>query len=157
MREVHSHVTPRRALTSPAASGVAEGADRFSAGLARPRLSTVASYLAMLGSVLVVYLPVVVVPYAFLDDYANLAATKTGTWDLWASWAEEGRVLNGILSQAAFSAANSIDDLRLVRLVGLLGIGTLIVLLRQALVRAGVGGFVAALAATGRARFTGGH
>jgi hypothetical protein len=122
-------------------------ADPAAFRLVRLPVTTVATYAAMLAGLLAAYLPAVVVPYAFSDDWEEFAGAHGFGQSPWHSWAEEGRVVNGAFSQAALSAAQTIDDLRLVRLIGVIGIAALVLLLRRALMRIGVGGFVAAMMA----------
>jgi hypothetical protein len=91
-----------------------------------------------------VFLPVVLVPYAFSDDYPVLAmATGLGSspWfgsTLIDSSSINGRPLAGLVHEATFWAAGSIDNLRYVRLFGVIGIIAVALLLHWALVRSGI-------------------
>jgi hypothetical protein len=100
-----------------------------------------------------VFLPVVIVPYAFSDDYSILwmavsreASPQFGK-SILAANAIGGRPLAGLLVDGFFSAAGAIDNLRLVRLVALIGLVGLALLLHLALMRSGVKSTVAALIA----------
>lgn len=88
----------------------------------------------------VIYLPVVVVPYAFKDDYTELgwAHGLLSTEDFWEWFAKSGRPVAWPLSFGAYSLAPDIDGLRWVRLVSVLGIALLGVLLHHSLTRAGM-------------------
>ena len=100
-----------------------------------------------------VFLPVVLVRYAFSDDYpilfiANgMGSDSTFGSDVIATVSADGRPLAGVLDQIAFATAGTIDNLRFVRLVSLVGIVALALLLHWALVRSGVKPVPAALCA----------
>jgi len=100
-----------------------------------------------------IFLPAVIVPYAFDDDYPMLAlATGLGPVPLagnsvLGAFAANGRPLGGLLSSIAYSAAGTLDNLRYVRLVSILAIVALALLLHWSLVRAGVRSTLAALTA----------
>ena len=86
---------------------------------------------------LVTYLPAVVVPYAFLDDYSNLASEKGFGGSVWEVSVQGGRPIGGLLLDAAYSATPHIDALRVMRVVALLGAVLLGLLLYYALRRTG--------------------
>src|SRR5712691_9528691 len=97
------------------------------------------------------YLPTVIVPYAFSDDYSFLwmadsrePSPQFGKNILDAS-AIGGRPIAGLISDLFFSTAGTIDNLRFMRLFGLIGIVALALLLNWALVRSGVQPTAAAL------------
>lgn len=100
-----------------------------------------------------IFLPTVVVPYAFADDYSLLwmAASREPSpqfgKNLFEATATTGRPLMGVLDQIFFSAAGTIENLRFVRLVAVIGIVALALLLHWALVRAEIGSAPAALTA----------
>jgi hypothetical protein len=104
-------------------------------------------------TVFAVFLPVLVVPYAFSDDYPVLAITNglgPSEWfgsSIVNTTASGGRPFAGLLDQLVFSIAGTIDNLRFVRLIGVIGILALALLLHWALVRAGIRQVPAALIA----------
>ena len=110
--------------------------------------------LAMFG----VFLPVVIVPYAFSDDYPLLWMANGGGpsvqfgKSIIDAGAINGRPFAGLLTSWFFSAAGTIDHLRFVRLVGVIGIVALALLLQWALVRSGIkpalAGLIAVLVCT---------
>lgn len=79
------------------------------------------------------YLPVVVVPYAYADDYSLLGWRQGFTGDFFKTATSFGRPLHALVLRAAFSLAPTIDALRFVRLVALLGVMLLAVFLYYAL------------------------
>jgi hypothetical protein len=88
-------------------------------------------------AIVVAYFPVIVVPYAFMDDYAVLAWNK----GLEASFsygtaASFGRPLHAAVLDGLFSLAPDLAGLRLVRLFGVLGVAALSLLLYYAMRRA---------------------
>jgi hypothetical protein len=101
------------------------------------------------------FLPTLVVVYAFTDDYPVLAITNGLGPSHWFgssivnTTASGGRPFAGLLDQLVFSTAGTIDNLRFVRLIGVIGIVALALLLHWALVRAGIsrmaGAFIAVL------------
>jgi hypothetical protein len=99
------------------------------------------------------FLPVLVVTYAFTDDYPVLAITNgLGPSDYFGksiinTTASGGRPFAGLLDQLVFTTASTIDNLRFVRLIGVIGILALALLLHWALVRAGIDRVFAALMA----------
>jgi hypothetical protein len=123
-------------------------------GAGRPSLTEHVSssgllLLAIGGAVFAIFLPALVVAYAFSDDYLvlsladRLAATPWGA-SVVDGGAANGRPLQGLLTDWFFSAAGAIDNLRFIRLVAVLGIVALTLLLHWALVRSGVRPSVAA-------------
>ena len=100
-----------------------------------------------------VFIPVVIVPYAFSDDYTDLWMAVSGEptaqfgKNIIDASAITGRPFSGLLIQWFFSAAGAIDNLRFVRLFGVLTIVALAVLLHWALVRSQIRPTVAALIA----------
>lgn len=89
------------------------------------------------------YLPVAVIPYAFIDDYTHLGEWHgLGGGDLWGFSVRAGRPIGGLLLIGAYSAAPDIDALRLMRLASLLGIAALGTLLYFALRRGGIGAWL---------------
>ena len=100
-----------------------------------------------------VFLPVLIVPYAFSDDYSILwmavsgqASPQFGKNILDAN-AIGGRPIAGLLGQGLFEAAGSIANLRFVRLFTVVCLVALALLLHWALVRSRVKSTVAALIA----------
>ena len=99
------------------------------------------------------YLQTVIATFAFTDDYPLLGmATGLGPspWfgqNVLDAYAVNGRPVAGLLKTVLFSAAGTIDNLRYVRLVAVLGIVLLAMLLHWALVRARLRSPVAALLA----------
>jgi hypothetical protein len=82
----------------------------------------------------VTYLPVVVVPYGFTDDYWNLGALHgLGGIPPWKFSTQGGRPLHALLLSGAFWLVPDIDSLRLLRLVGICGAALLGILLYHAL------------------------
>jgi hypothetical protein len=104
-------------------------------------------------SISTVLLPVAFVPFAFADDYPLLQMTNGLGKSPWfgdsvvQTGVAGGRPFAGLLIEAAFGTAGTIDNLRFVRLGAMLGIVALALLLFNALVRAGVRTFVASLVA----------
>jgi hypothetical protein len=103
-------------------------------------------------TVLGMFLPVLIVPYAFSDDYPVLSiADGLGGARPWfgksvvETVSASGRPLAGLLDNLFFSAAGTIDNLRFVRLFAVIGIVVLALLLHWALVRSGIKPTVAAL------------
>jgi hypothetical protein len=100
-----------------------------------------------------VFLPTVIVPYAFSDDYTDLyMATGWGGTAQFGSniidaSAITGRPFSGLLIQWSFAAAGTIENLRFVRLVAVLTIVALALLVHWALVRSGFKRVPAALIA----------
>jgi hypothetical protein len=120
----------------------------LSAHLASSRAALASVALVLLG----IFLPALVVPYAFSDDYPILSVADglgSSPWfgsNVVATVAASGRPLAGALDQVVIGAAGTIDNLRFVRLLGVAGIVALACLLHWALVRAGFTRLLAALA-----------
>jgi hypothetical protein len=96
--------------------------------------------------VLVVFLPAIVVPYAFADDYPLLAWAH-GFYNgdpTWRYWAAQGRPLAGLAHMAGFRLIDSIASLRFIRLASLIGIGLLAVFLQWRFVSTGMKRWAAA-------------
>jgi hypothetical protein len=92
---------------------------------------------------LVAYLPAIVVPYAFMDDYYLLAWQRGLEGELWKTATEFGRPLHALFLSGAFSLAPDIASVRIVRLLGLLGVMVLVVFLHYVLRHAGFGKWLA--------------
>jgi hypothetical protein len=127
---------------------------------APPALS-LRAHLSSSGATLVVvalavfgmFLPTVVVSYAFSDDYPILAMADglgSSPWfgnSIIDAAAVNGRPFAGVLDTFFFSAAGTIDNLRFVRLFAVIGIVALALALHWALVRSGIRrGFAALIA-----------
>ena len=127
----------------------------------RPYLSDSGATLLGIGLVIFgIFLPTLIVPYAFSDDYPVLSIANglnnravSGTnipggffgTNIIDTVAASGRPLAGLLDDLVYSATRTIDNLRFVRLVAVVGIVALAFLLHWALVRSGVRRFTAAL------------
>lgn len=105
-------------------------------------------------TVFAMFLPTLIVPYGFSDDYLLLAMVdRLGLSDpgypksIIAAAAVNGRPFAGLLDTAFFSAAGTIDNLRFIRFVGVVGIVLLALVLHWALVRSGIRRAPAALIA----------
>jgi hypothetical protein len=102
-------------------------------------------------AIFAMFLPVVIVRYAFTDDYPilfiadGLGSSPWFSRNLFETQVTGGRPLAGLLQEFFFSAAGTIDNLRFVRLVGVVGIVALALLLHWALVRSGIKPALAAL------------
>jgi hypothetical protein len=100
-----------------------------------------------------VFSSVVIVPYAFEDDYTDLWMVVSGQPNAYFGKsvlhlnAVEGHPFSGLLVTAFFRAAGTIESLRFVRLFAVVSIAALAVLFHWALVRAKVKPIVAALIA----------
>jgi hypothetical protein len=107
--------------------------------------------LVVAGAVTAIFLPILLVPYGFSDDYSLLwmAVSKEPSVQfgktLFDANATTGRPLMGLLDQWFFSAAGTIENLRFVRLVAVVGILAIALLLHWALVRARIDPIPAAL------------
>jgi hypothetical protein len=88
---------------------------------------------------LVAYLPAIVVPYAFMDDYFLLGWRQGLGGEFFKTATSFGRPLHALFLSGFFSLSSDIDSLRLVRLVSLLGVMGLALLLYYALRQAGFG------------------
>src|SRR4029453_673670 len=105
------------------------------------RIKPLLAYLCLFP---LIYAAGITVPYAFADDYSNLANTILGSnGEEIRQQAEWGRPVIAILLHTSFSLMNGIGDLRYLRFVGVLGIGLLAWLFHRALVSAGVNGQIA--------------
>jgi hypothetical protein len=91
---------------------------------------------------LVAYLPAIVVPYGFMDDYSLLAWRRGLESSWWPTSTQFGRPLQALFFSGAYSLASDIDSLRLVRFLGLLGVMSLAVLVNYALRHSGFGKWV---------------
>lgn len=133
-----------------------------------PRASSLRAYLSDSGAMLLaigmaifgIFLPALIVPYAFSDDYSvlsianglagrpvfgtNIPGGFFGT-NILDTVAGSGRPIAGLLDDLVYSTAGTIDNLRFVRLVTVVGIVALAFLLHWALVRSGVRSVPAAL------------
>src|SRR5262245_13162277 len=105
-------------------------------------------------AIFVVFLPALTVPYGLTDDYLYLAhADDLGlpspphAKDIVHAAAAEGRPFWALVEQPVLSAADTIDNLRFVRIITVAGIVALALLLYWSLARAKVAGFPAALVA----------
>ncbi len=128
---------------------------------ALPRASSLRAYVSSSGpihlviatTVFAMFLPALIVPYAFSDDYSVLWMIEGGEpsrqfgENILDASAITGRPLAGLLDQLFFSAAGTIDNLRFVRLFAVVGIVALALLLHWALVRSGIMPTLAALIA----------
>ena len=88
---------------------------------------------------LVAYFPAIVVPYGFMDDYYLLAWQRGLEGEFWKTATQFGRPLHALFLSGAFGLASDIGGLRLVRLLGLLGVMLLALFLYYVLREAGVG------------------
>jgi len=127
----------------------------------RPHALSLGTYLAtsrtavaaVTLSVVAMFIPVATVPYGQIDDYAFLWMAVSGHPDPFAgrsifeTSAVQARPLEGLLQAWGFAAAGSIDHLRVLRILGLVGIAAFGVLLHWALVRSGFRSWFAALIA----------
>jgi hypothetical protein len=113
------------------------------------RTAIVAIPLAVFG----VFLPVLIIPYAFADDYSGLWMAVSGQPNpqfgktIFDSAAGGGRPLSGIAGQLIIPLAGGIDGLRYLRLLSVVGIVLLALLIHWALVRARISSWAAAVAA----------
>jgi hypothetical protein len=130
------------AATHTAAQGIAAYISRMKA-----------TPLAIVLTMLFVFLPVLVIPYAFSDDYPFLwiadggrSTTQFGN-NVVSAQTINGRPFAGLATEWAFSAAGTIENLRWVRFVGVIGMIALALLLQWALVRSGFKPIAAALIA----------
>jgi hypothetical protein len=141
-------------VASPPAHQGADGAAsshalNVSGYLAQVRATPLAIALTVFG----MFLPVVIVPYAFSDDYPLLWMANGGGpsiqfgKNIIETGAVNGRPFAGLLTSWFFSAAGTIDNMRFVRLFAVVAIVALALLLHWALVRSGVKPLLAALIA----------
>ncbi len=125
----------------------ASAALSFRAYLTASRTALLVIPVALIG----IFLPALIVPYGAADDYPvlsiadglgpNVAFGKSIISTVSAS----GRPLAGVLDQLFFSTAGTIDNLRFIRLAGVIGVVLLALLLHWALARSGVKGAGAVL------------
>jgi hypothetical protein len=140
---------------------VASEADRLdvdpvkpSSGILRWYVATVGtSPLAIVLTLAAVFASVTIIPYAFSDDYPILWMAIGGGpsvqfgKNVVDAGAINGRPFAGLITQWLFSAAGTVENLRWVRLLTVVGIIALALLLQWALVRSGIKPVVAALIA----------
>jgi hypothetical protein len=109
--------------------------------------------LLIAGAILGMFTSVLTIVYAFSDDYPVLAITNglgPSPWfgrSIIDTTAAGGRPFAGLLDDLVFSAAGTIDNLRYVRFIAVLGIVALALLLHWSLMRAGLTRIPAALIA----------
>jgi hypothetical protein len=121
----------------------------LSAHLASSRTALVAVTV----SVFAMFIAVAIVPYAQTDDYSFLWMAISGHPDpqfgrsIFDTNAVQGRPIFGLLDSWFFAAAGSIDNLRFLRILAVVGIAAFGVLLHWALVRSGFRSAPAALIA----------
>src|SRR5262245_28574016 len=85
------------------------------------RLDLLAGAVAPVAA-LVAYLPTIVVPYAYMDDYFILGWRRGLESGFFTTAASFGRPLHAAALWSSFSLAGDVDSLRVVRLVALLGV-----------------------------------
>ena len=124
-------VTP--AATPPEAPALVEPATPTPAGLV---LRDVHIGLLLAAALLLTYAAVIVTPYAVTDDWVNFAFAKMGQ-KVSVAAIPAGRVIDGIMVGYSFYWTPRLEDLRWLRLLGVLGIALLAWLLHRGLVRAG--------------------
>jgi hypothetical protein len=116
-------------------------------------MSPAAHRLVVGVAVFAMFLPVVIVPYGFSDDYTFLWMAVSGEptnqfgASIIANSSAGGRPFAGLLISAAFSAAGSIEHLRFVRLLAVGEIAAVALLLHTVLVRSRITSGTAALIA----------
>ena len=104
-------------------------------------------------AIIAVFLPTLIVPYGFTDDYSFLwlAVSREPSPMFGRSLIENGtaggRPLSGVLHDLFYSAAGTIDNLRFLRLTAVAGIVLLALLLHRELVRSRIATVPAALIA----------
>ena len=103
----------------------------------RPTFRAWAFALAASVAAVVAYFPVLVVPYAYMDDYFLLAWRDGLGGSFFETATSFGRPLHALLLSATFGLASDVDSLRLVRLISLIGVALLSLLLYRAFRRAG--------------------
>ncbi len=120
----------------------------------RAYLSGYRTMLLVIGlAIFGIFLPAVIVPYAFSDDYADLWMVVSGEpsaqfgKNVLDASAITGRPFSGLLITWFFKAAGTIENLRFVRLFAVLTIVALALLLHLALVRSRIKPALAALIA----------
>src|SRR5580692_4826502 len=105
------------------------------------------AFLSLLGGLLVVYAGVLLLPYAFLDDYWWLDFALYNPRDIFPSLAAQGRPLNAIILRFAFQRAGGLSGMHWVRLVTVAGLAGMGWMFYFAALRAGWGRSRAALLA----------
>jgi hypothetical protein len=113
-----------------------------------------AAVLVIAVAIFVAFLPVLIVPYGFLDDYLHLALAEHLDLSrppyppsVVEAGVAEGRPVWGLFVRPVLALAGTIDNLRFVRIITVLGIVALALLLYSALVRSKIGRLPAALIA----------
>lgn len=100
----------------------------------------VSIYLILFVFPFVVYCPVILTSYAFLDDYTLTAfGMQHIQWRTIAQVVELGRPISAVFIQLAFGLVHEISDLRFIRAGSIAGIGVLNIVSYRSLVRAEVG------------------
>src|SRR5207237_372712 len=118
------------ATPSPAAAEERTAAIGLTAHLSRSRLAV----LGIAATIIAAFLSAVIVPYAFSDVDPLLRMAVSGRSDPWFGnrivdvASAGGRPLEGVFLHLAYSAAGTIDNLRFVRLISVLGIVALALL-----------------------------
>ena len=115
--------------------------------------SSPATMVAIASTIVAVFVPTFVVPYAFSDDYTLLWMAVSG--EATAQFGESiinvtalgGRPLMGLLDQLFFATAGNIENLRFIRLTAVIGIVALALMLHWTLIRARIASLPAALIA----------
>ena len=105
-------------------------------------------------AIVVAFLPVLVAPYGLLDDYLYLALAEHLELsrppyppNVVDAAAAEGRPIWGLFARPVLAVAGTIDNLRFVRIITVVGIVALALLLYWALVRSKIGRLPAVLIA----------
>lgn len=97
------------------------------------------TYLILFVFPFIVYSPVILTNYAFLDDYTATAFGMQHIQNLTTTQVmDSGRPLYAVFIREAFGAVRGISDLRFVRAFGIAGIGALCIAAYRALVRVDV-------------------
>jgi hypothetical protein len=151
VRESGTEICKEGSLST--ADGLAGEAGRVGLSLRTYLANSRAALVAVTLSVVAMFIPVAIVPYGQIDDYAFLWLAVSGHPDpiagpsIFETSAVQGRPLEGLLQSWFFSAAGSIDNLRYLRVLAIVGIAAFGVLLHWALVRSGLRSAFAALIA----------
>ena len=97
-------------------------------------------------AIFVAFLPVLIAPYGFLDDYLDLALAEDldlsrplSPPNLIDASAAEGRPFWALFAEPVLALAGTIDNLRFVRIITVVGIVALALLLYSALMRSRIG------------------
>jgi hypothetical protein len=113
-----------------------------------------AAVLVIALAIVVTFLPVLISPYGLLDDYLYLALAENLELsrppyppNLVDAAAAEGRPVWGLVTRPVLALAGTIDNLRFVRIITVVGIVALALLLYWALVRSKIGHLPSALIA----------